>query len=369
MTGRKSASKVRRKKRKAIVFVIEIAVLTVLVAALFLYKKLDLIQSTRLDSSKIKENQLDEKTREALSGYTTIALFGLDNREQGGYDRGNSDVIMLMSINNDTKDVKTVSVYRDTFFNVAGADEEAKYRKANAAYAYGGAEQAVTMLNRNLDLKVDNYVAFDFDAVAKAVDALGGVDIDISSKEELKWLNKYISHTNGILKTKAKKISSTGTHTLDGVQAVAYARIRYTAGGDYKRAERQRRVLSEMVKKAKANPLKLNEVVNKVFPDIRTDLERNQMFTMISAMIRYNMGESRGFPFERTTRTFSSVGSIVIPCDLETNVSRLHQMLYGNKDYQPSDTVKEYNDHIITHTGCNASSAESDSFNEADDFQ
>ena len=143
-------------------------------------------------------------------------------------------MIMLMNINNDTHEVSLMSVYRDTYLNVAGEGQEEKFQKANAAYAYGGPEQAVTMLNRNLDIDIDNYVAFDFKAVAQAIDILGGVDIDVESEEERKYLNDYVSYTSEYVGGSDEEVEHTGLQTLNGVQAVSYARIRYTAGDDYK---------------------------------------------------------------------------------------------------------------------------------------
>ena len=369
MAGRKNVSKTQRRKRKLILLIVEIVIVLILVLGIYAYHKLDLINNTQLDRSKVQTNDFDLSQLETFEGYTTIAMFGLDNRTQGVYTTGNSDVIMILNINNDTREVKMISVYRDTYLNTAGADESPAFRKANAAYAYGGPEQAITMLNRNLDLDIDNYVAFDFSAVANAIDILGGVDIEITSKQELKYLNKYIRHTNNILNTNSSKISSTGVHTLDGVQAVAYSRIRYTAGGDYKRAQRQRIVFSEMVKKAKkANLKQLNALVNDIFPKIQTDLGRNDIISMITAMIGYDMGDSSGFPFDKNTITLGSKGSVVVPCDLESNVKDLHKLLFEEDDYLPSSTVEEYNTIIINDTGFTSESAEKDSFSEKDNF-
>ena len=250
MARGKKVSKRQRRKRKLILFIIEIIILILVAGALFVYSKLDLIKSKKLDNTKVGKNEVSEETQKTFEGYTTIACFGLDNREQGVYESGNSDVIMLMNINNDTHEVSLMSVYRDTYLNVAGEGQEEKFQKANAAYAYGGPEQAVTMLNRNLDIDIDNYVAFDFKAVAQAIDILGGVDIDVESEEERKYLNDYVSYTSQYVGGSDEEVEHTGLQTLNGVQAVSYARIRYTAGDDYKRAERQRRVLTEMIKKA-----------------------------------------------------------------------------------------------------------------------
>lgn len=369
MAGKRKVTKRQRRKRKLIVFIIEIMILAILIAGVYIYHKLDLIDNVEVDRTKVGTAEVSETAQKVFEGYTTIALFGLDNRKQGVYTTGNSDVIMIMNINNDTKEVNMVSVYRDTYLNVAAADEEPKYRKANAAYAYGGPEQAMTMLNRNLDIDVDNYVSFDFSAVAEAIDILGGVEIEIESDAELKYLNDYIKHTNGILDTNSKTIDSVGKHTLDGVQAVAYSRIRYTSGGDYKRAYRQRLVFSQMVKKAKkANLKQLNSLVNEIFPKIQTDLGRNDIITMVSAMIGYDMAESSGFPFERKTKDLGSKGSVVVPCTLESNVKELHELLFGGEDYKPSSQVEKYSESIANETGYTEDDAENDKFNEKDDF-
>ena len=183
MAKGKKISKKQRRKRKLILFIVEIIILIIVAGALYVYSKLNLINRKELDQSKVGKNEVSKETQQTFKGNTTIALFGVDNRDQGVYDTGNSDVIMVMNINNETREVSLVSVYRDTYLNIAGEGEEEKFRKANAAYSAGGAEQAVTMLNRNLDLDIDNYVAFDFKSVAEAIDILGGVEIDIESQE------------------------------------------------------------------------------------------------------------------------------------------------------------------------------------------
>ena len=369
MAKGKKISKKQRRKRKLILFIVEIIIL-IIVAALYVYSKLNLFNRKELDQSKVGKNEVSKETQQTFEGNTTIALFGLDNRDQGVYDTGNSDVIMVMNINNDTKEVSLVSVYRDTYLNIAGEGEEEKFRKANAAYSAGGAEQAVTMLNRNLDLDIDNYVAFDFKSVAEAIDILGGVEIDIESQAEMDYLNDYISYTSEYVGGSDEMIDHLGKQTLNGVQAVSYARIRYTAGGDFKRAERQRRVLNELIKKAKdASLTELNELVSTIFPEVSTDLTQKDIISMMPVMLKYDMANSGGFPYDKTTDTPSKkIGSIVIPCDLESNVIQLHKQLFGTEDYQPSETVQSYNDTIIDLTGKTTKDSETDQFSDQDDF-
>ena len=158
--------------------------------------------------------------------------------------------------------------------------------------------------------------------------------------------------------------------TLNGVQAVSYARIRYTAGDDYKRAERQRRVLTEMIKKAKSASLpELNSLINTVFPQISTDLDKKDIISMATVMIKYDMANSGGFPYSKDTFTPSkSIGSVVAPCDLESNVIELHKRLYGTDNYTPSETVKKYSEHIVDVSGYTAEWKADNRFSGQDEF-
>lgn len=363
----------QRKKRKIILFIVEILILVVLLGGLFVSSKLNLIQREELNKDKLGFNEdMDEAVKLKLEGYTNIALFGLDNRDKNNYGHGRSDVIMICSINNDTKEIKMTSVYRDTFLNTAAADESPNFTKANAAYSKGGPEQAISMLNRNLDLEIKDYVTFDFTAVSEAIDILGGVEVELD-EAELEQMKKYVDHTNGILGTDSdsQKFTETGTYTLDGVQAVAYARIRYTKGGDFKRAERQREVFSQMMKKAKGADLStLNKLMDEVFPDISTNMSQSKMLSMVWTLLDYDMGESRGFPFDKAAPniSFGSKGQVVIPCDLVSNVTQLHRFLFENDDYVPSATVQDYSNRIINETGYTAESTITDDFNNVDDF-
>ncbi len=370
MAGHKTKA-VRRRKRRLILFIIELVILALVLGVLYFYQKLNLLDTSyEVDQDKIAVNEVEGETEAVFEGNTTIAIFGLDNRTQGVYASGNSDVIILININNDTNKMTMVSVYRDTYLNIAAVNEEMRFRKCNSAYAYGGVEQAITMLNRNLDLDIDNYVCVDFAAVAEAIDILGGVEIEIESNAELGYLNDYIVATNQILGTDSSTISSVGTYTLDGVQAVAYSRIRYTSGGDLKRAERQRRVLSAMLTQAKSASLsQINELLDSVFPDIQTDLNKQTLLSMATAILSYDLSSSGGFPYDKTYLTPSaSIGDVVVACDLESNVIKLHEQLFGTEDYTPSATVKEYSEYIISSTGITVDDAVDDDFSDADDF-
>ena len=177
------------------IFVIEILLLLVLLAVLFLWSKYQKIEHVdNIQTEDVVNDDLGLTTQEVLKGYTNIAIFGLDNEKSGVFTSGNSDLIMIASINNDTKEVKVVSVYRDTYLNV-GTSAEPYYWKANYAYNHGGPEQAVRMLNQNLDLDIADYVAVDFYAICKVIDLLGGLEINVEEGKMMEEINIYIAET------------------------------------------------------------------------------------------------------------------------------------------------------------------------------
>ena len=355
------ASRARKKKKhRIIIFTIEILLLLVVLAGLFVwskYQKLDR-QPDMIGTQDIINEDMNQSVQEVLKGYTNIALFGLDNRSNGSFEAGNSDVIMIASINNDTKEVRLVSVFRDTFLNVS-SDGTNNFRKANYAYNKGGAEEAVRMLNRNLDLDIQDYVVVDFQAVTEAIDLLGGVEVEIDAAEA-KWIDFYINETALVTGHEAHSITQPGTYTLDGVQATSYCRIRYTAGDDFKRAQRQREVIAKMVEKAKnADLFTINKIIDSVLDDISTNFTAGEMISLASQLMNYELADTTGFPFHLTTANLGgSKGSVVIPCDLVTNVTDLHKYLFNDFNYTPSNTVTSFSQAVIQETGKGADDAE-----------
>lgn len=350
---RRKMTRRQRRKRKLMLFIVEVLVILILLAALFVIIKLNKLNNTGdLDEDKLNIN-IDAKTQELLDGYTNIALFGIDNRSTGKYESGNSDCIMIASINNDTKEVRLISVYRDSFLSV---DDDDDLRKLNAAYAKGGPTGAVAALNKNLDLDIKEYVAVDFNAVMEVVDALGGIELDISSKEA-ETMKIYINEMNEVMGTNGTAVSGPGLQTVNGIQALAYCRDRYSGGDDYGRTERQRTVISKIVEKAKAASLPtLNKVIDKLFPDISTSLSRSEILGLAAGIKDYELADTQGWPFQLTTeRMGGKLGDVVVPTDLETNVNLLHQYLFDVEDYETTQTVKNISKSVINETGKTAS--------------
>lgn len=340
----------KRKKAKMVTFAVEALILVVLLAVLYVINRTELLSKVNFDEKVVEQsvNDLTEETLETMEKYTNIALFGLDTRQAGSLGKGNrSDTIMVASINNKTKDVKIVSVYRDSYLNLAND----KYRKCNEAYSIGGPDQAVAMLNMNLDLKIDYYMSVDFMAVSEVVDLMGGIDIDVD-EYEIEHLNNYTVETSKVTGKKTTKLKTTGLQTLDGVQATSYCRIRYTKGDDFKRTERQREVLETIANKAKTlSPTKLDEIIKAVFPMCATNMTVDQLLAIAADGLSYNIVETSGFPFDLVADSVGSAGSCVIPKDMEANVAQLHELLYNEKDYTPTAKVKEISDRIKNDTG------------------
>ncbi len=357
IVDKKKESKKNKNIRTYVVIGVEVAILAALIVVIvyvfratgentgvqkYYIPKEEVSASTISDNSDIPK--VDEEINE---GYTTLALFGVDARGKN-LDKGTrTDSIIICSINNETGEVRLCSVYRDTLLNVAGPDKNPSYQKCNAAYAYDGPAGALNMLNTNLDLYITRFITIGFQGVMSTVDAVGGVDINLTSSE-IKYLNDYqasmySTETNTVITDNYVPVTEAGLQTLSGYQALAYCRIRYTAGSDFKRTERQRDVVSQIVTKArKMDPVKITKICNDVFPLVATNLDLNEdIIPMATEANKYEIVASTGFPFDDriTTGLLGPKGDCVIPVDLESNVIELHEYLYPDEEYTPSETV------------------------------
>ena len=338
-----------KNKRKIIfrVFLILIIILIVIFGTLYLYinGKLSKLQQEEIDITNIG---ISDEVSEQLQGYRNIALLGIDSREDD-YGMGNrSDCIIIASLNEETNQIKLVSVYRDTYVYVTENGKRV-LDKITHAYSYGGAQNTLKSLNEALDLNITEYVTVNFDAVIAAVDALGGVTIDIEPNE-LEYLNTYINATSQSSGIKSSRITSAGKQKLDGVQAVAYSRIRYTSGGDYKRAERMRTVVEAMITKAKQLSIgELNNFANTILPRISTNISTTEIWTLLPRLFSIEIEESIGWPYDVKGITLDRWYGV--PVTLESNVIQLHKELFQEENYEVSETVKEMSNAIMKKTG------------------
>ena len=348
--GKHSEEKPKTKSKALKIFLrILLAILIIIVilagvAAGLVANKLGKINIEEIDKTAIG---ISEETKEELSGYRNIALLGIDSRADD-YGLGNrSDCIIIASMDQKTKNIKLLSVYRDTYMQV---EEHGKQvlDKVTHAYSYGGAQNTLKSLNTNLDMNISEYVTVNFDAVIAAVDAMDGVTIDIDSSE-LKYINDYIDATSKTSGIKSSNITKTGKQKLDGVQAVAYSRIRYTAGGDYKRTERMRTVIEAMLSKAKTLSVgQLNKLVDTILPRVSTNISATEILGLIPSIASFNITDSLGWPYE--TKGITLDRWYGIPVTLESNVEQLHKEVFGQADYTVNDTIKSISNQIIKKT-------------------
>lgn len=344
----------RRKKRfRWLKFILEVLILATMAVGLFVAAKLVKIDRGKIAKDNIVKNEsIPSDELESMSGYTNLVLFGVDSRK-GQLESGtNSDTIMICSINDSTKEIKLVSVYRDTYLDTTGGE----YRKCTEVYAIGGAQQAISMLNKNLDLNITDYVTVNFEAMVEIVDMFGGVDITLS-EGEVELLNGYLVEEREVLGKECEDVSGPGRQHLNGMQALAYSRNRYI-GLDYERTERQRAVLEQVFAKAQASDIiTLNKAVDTILPMISTSLSSLEILRLVSDAGSFWMEETQGFPVDKTTALVSGA-DCVIAVDLASNVSKLHSFLFGTENYVPSQTVQEISDTIVQQTGISGMGAE-----------
>ncbi len=352
----RSSRKRSKKRRHVLLFVMEILLVLVLIATLYVVFRLDkadtgnkesIVRAAVNDEAGEREEKADNaysadkaediQVVEEKGNYTNIALFGVDSRN-GNLDKGaRTDTIIIASLDNDTGVVKLCSIFRDTYLNIGNNT----YNKANSAYALGGPDQAIKMLNTNLDLNIDEYVTVDFDALVDTINDLGGVQIDVT-EEEISFLNDYQIGTAEETGDKIIDVTSPGMQTLNGLQAVSYCRIRYTKGDDFKRAERQRSVLTQVAEKARAADVStLNEIIDDILPKVKTSFSKAELVEYAARAATFSIGEQSGFPFERITGTMGRAGSCVVAENFENNVLEFHGFLFGDSTYSPSEVVKE----------------------------
>lgn len=327
------------------VVLVLVIILAILVGMVywFIQDKLGKMQQIDLSTEDLG---VSAEAAASLSGYRNIAIFGVDSRNNN-LEKGNrSDCIIIASINNQTKDIKLISVYRDTYVKIDGHGLD----KITHAYSYGSAPLAIKTLNTNLGLNIKEFVTVNFDSVADAVDKLGGVTINIESNEELKYLNSYIDETAKVTGKSNARVSSTGRQTLNGVQAVAYSRIRYTAGGDYKRTERMRTVIEAMANKLKSKSIgELNSFVDFILPKVYTNISAGDIFALMPSATSFKIGQSIGWPYE--TKGITLDRWYGVPVTLESNVLKLHKEAFEDEDYTISDEIKNISNSIVSKTG------------------
>lgn len=387
---------VRSKKRKkktwilVVVLVVEFILIVGLLGVLYVVDKLSNIKRTPLNEDLIVINpDIDDDTTEKLKGYTNILLLGTDSRDNStdGLDKvgeNHTDAMLVASINNDSGEVRIISVYRDCLLEMNDVKTDKDFKNTvidkatEAAFKYG-IESTITMINRNLDMDIKDYVMVNWAALIDIVDSVGGVDIEITQMEQ-RWTNRYLVDTSkatGVsyeeldvyddddtklsdeeLSMDSDKMNTRRMAHMDGIQATAFARVRYGDGkADYGRTERQRKVIEQIVAKAKKFDIgRLNSILTAVTKNLSTSFDINEILDLATSITKYKLTMvDGGFPFTRNDQIRSKDGwkfaDPVIPVTLESNVVKFHEKLFDSTDYTPSTTVKNISEKIIRLTG------------------
>lgn len=349
-SGNRSSGKKKKNKRRKLVNILTIIMIIIVLILLGIYavinhyygksnyvddSEIGINSSVETESTGITDEEAEQLQTEIIeqTGDITLPndenvynllLIGVDRRDKTWY--GNSDSMILMSINKDTKKVHMTSFMRDLYANIPGVG----VKKLNAACAYGGGPLVMKTIQDNYKIPIDNYASVDFDAMIDIVDLVGGVEIDISS-EEMRVANGYINEMCGLAGVDASshQLTQSGPQLMDGYQAVAYARIRYVGNADYQRTERQREVLEKIMKKCSGlGVTELNDLANAVLPEVTHNIDQSTLLSLIGQLptiLSYEVVQSR-VPYDGM---FSSKGEMLVP-DFTATIQKLQTDIYGN---------------------------------------
>lgn len=294
------------------------------------------------DTEGGSETETESKDPEVIvpkpqgDGSEVFVLFGVDSRSDQLGKGTRSDSIMIVSVNHKTEKVRVVSIYRDCMVYQQGKG----YKKISNAHSYGGPTFALDVINENFDLDIEKYTTVNFNAVGDLIDKVGGVEQDIT-EAEVKYINGYIDETNKVRGTSSAHITKAGTYVLDGTQAVAFSRIRYTAGSDYKRTERQRTILFKVFEKAKnMNVIDRLDLAKDMLGEINTNYKEDELLSLLYHLSKYEITTMTAFPQVFYGGTVD--GSWVeVPCTLIDMNAGLHKALFDVTEYNPSTRVQE----------------------------
>ena len=353
--GKKKGKKGKNKKSKTKRIVWRRLILTILILLLAMTAGVCAMVwslTDTFDRQKTKHDDfaISKEVEKDLRGYRNIAILGTDSRADESYDVSRTDAIIVLSFKKSSGDLRMISVMRDSYLKFEYFDGELIYDKVTHANVYGGPVNTCAALNRGLDLNIDEYIMFNWKAVSDAVDALGGITINVK-ENEIGDLNHWGPETAENVGGTYTPIEKAGKQTLDGVQATTYCRIRKNSGGDSSRTTRYKKVVTATMKKALTQPWKLKELSEDVFPNIRTNMTQGDILTLLPLAARMDMQPSVSWPKEYYAGLLSDGISYVVPITLESEVKRLHKKAFKQDDYKLSDEAASMNEDIIWSTG------------------
>lgn len=330
--GYKEGKEKKWRIRKVVFWVVVVLMLIIGVGC---FATTQMLNSIDRGDVELKHEELD--AHEGLSEEViNIAVFGVDSRTEEV--SGRSDAMMIVSIDMKHSKIKAVSLMRDSLVEI----ENYGWYKLNSAYARGGVELAIKTINQNFNMNITDYVSLNFNQLAGIVDALGGVEVEITDAER-RNANKYIKEMANEAGVKADLIKEAGTVTLYGYQAVAYARIRYVGNADFQRTERQREVMEKLMNKAlDTNPLRYPALVKSLIPMVETSLSNDEILKIAGTVLLKGKPtfEQGRFPLDGS---YKSNSSYAMAYDLEEAAAKLHRFIYDDEPFYEVETEQPEN--------------------------
>lgn len=300
MSEKNIRSNRNKKKKKSLGFKILITIISILLVLVLAGVGVFYATLSKLDNVELNKDNLGVTSKEELEVYDNyskiknIALFGIDSAD----GVGRSDSMMIATIDPVHDKLKITSLMRDSYVNIEGHG----YDKLNHAYAFGGPELSIKTINQTFGLNIEEFVSVDFASLPKIIDILGGINLDITDEEitcEIN-INDYIDGINESLGTNTPHIYSSGVQTVNGVQALAYSRIRYASGGDYERTHRQRIVLDKLFEKAlNISPTQYPSFINQILPYVQTNLGATDILSLATKVVTMGSGTLQQDRFPR----------------------------------------------------------------------
>ena len=326
-------------KRFKILWII-LGVIVVLVGGGFIFANymidstLDKITTTETLEKEEAEISEEVIAKEEESQVVNIAIFGVD--KNGDQTDGRSDAMKVLSLDAKNNVAKITSIQRDTLIYIPGVKQD--FEKLNHAYAYGGATLAMQTINYNFDLDLTRYVAFNFEGVQHVIDAMGGIELEIKEYEV-----PYISN-----------VSKSGYQHLSGEQALAYMRVRY-ADSDYVRMDRQTTVMKAMFSKLTTlGYTELLSLLNDCLPYVETNLTKDEILSLGMQALKVDLGNIQTYQVPRGgyedinhTVSYNGYSPLYVMNSYQDMVKELHQGIYGDDNYEPSQTVKDTEGNVI----------------------
>ena len=282
-----------------------------------------------------KMNHVETGSRNHVAGalsaehVTSVLIIGTDGRDTN--DSGRSDSIILVSLNSKTDKITLTSFMRDSYVEIPGYGND----KLNHSYAYGGAELLMDTIELNFNVRIDDYVKVNFGSFTSILDAVGGIDVEISEEEAQEINTILMAEVNELMGDPADSdlLGGGGMVHLNGKQALAYSRIRYVGNADFERTERQRLVISKAVEKLKSfSPSVISSIASDAIPQLSTNMDTSSLY-LLSLKLPFLLGDEMQqiqIPADNTYwSTTTSSGGDALGFDFDANYAILRDQVYG----------------------------------------